>query len=112
MDNKTLRYAIDSVRVLSVEAIEKAKSGHPGTPLGAAPAVSALFGRYLRHDPADPAFFDRDRFVLSAGHASSMLYSVLHLCGYDHMEPQEAAEMEDRQERILQGLNTTRQIRD
>lgn len=82
MDNKTLRYAIDSVRVLSVEAIEKAKSGHPGTPLGAAPAVSALFGRYLRHDPADPAFFDRDRFVLSAGHASSMLYSVLHLCGY------------------------------
>ena len=82
MDNKTLRSAIDSVRVLSAEAIEKAKSGHPGTPLGAAPVVTALFGEHLKHDPASP-YPDRDRFILSAGHASSMLYSVLHLCGYD-----------------------------
>ena len=81
MDKKTLRSAIDSVRVLSAEAIEKAKSGHPGTPIGAAPVVAALFGEHMKHDPAS-AYFDRDRFVLSAGHASSMLYSVLHLCGY------------------------------
>lgn len=82
MDKTTLRNAIDSVRVLSAEAVEKAKSGHPGTPLGAAPVVTALFGEHLKCDPADPSMFDRDRFVLSAGHASSMLYSVLHLCGY------------------------------
>ena len=69
MDKNTLSSVIDSVRVLSAEAIEKAKSGHPGTPIGAAPVVSALFGEYLKHDPASPAFFDRDRFVLSAGHA-------------------------------------------
>ncbi len=82
MDKNTLSSVIDSVRVLSAEAIEKAKSGHPGTPIGAAPVVSALFGEYLKHDPASPAFFDRDRFVLSAGHASAMLYSILHLSGY------------------------------
>ena len=82
MDKKVLCSAIDSVRVLSVEAIEKAKSGHPGMPLGAAPVAVSLYGEHMKHNPADPSFFDRDRFVLSAGHASSMLYSVLHLCGY------------------------------
>ena len=83
MDNKVMSAVIDSVRVLSAEAIEKAKSGHPGTPLGAAPVVAELFGRHLKHNPKNPSFFDRDRFVLSAGHASSMLYVMLHLCGYD-----------------------------
>lgn len=83
MDKKTLKAVIDSVRVLSADTIEKAKSGHPGTPLGAAPVVSALYGEHLKHNPKNPSFFDRDRFVLSAGHASAMLYSVLHLCGYN-----------------------------
>ena len=83
MKQEILKTAIDSIRVLSAEAIEKAKSGHPGTPLGAAPVAAALFGEHLKHNPKNPAFFDRDRFVLSAGHASAMLYSVLHLAGYD-----------------------------
>ncbi len=73
---------INAIRTLSADAIEKAKSGHPGTPLGAAPAVYALYGRVMRHDPACPAWHDRDRFVLSAGHASMLLYSVNHLFGY------------------------------
>ena len=81
--NKTLKTVIDTVRVLSADMIEKAKSGHPGTPLGAAPVVSALYGEHLKHNPKNPSFFDRDRFVLSAGHASAMLYSILHLCGYN-----------------------------
>ena len=83
MDKKTMQSAIDAIRVLSAETVEKAKSGHPGTPLGAAPVAATLFGEYLKHDPADPAYFDRDRFVLSAGHASAMLYTALHLSGYD-----------------------------
>ena len=76
MDKKTMQSAIDAIRVLSAETVEKAKSGHPGTPLGAAPIAATLFGEYLKHDPADPAYFDRDRFVLSAGHASDMLYTA------------------------------------
>lgn len=83
MEKKVLQTVIDSIRVLSAEAIEKAKSGHPGTPLGAAPIAATLYGECLKHNPKNPAFFDRDRFVLSAGHASAMLYSVLHLSGYD-----------------------------
>lgn len=82
MNKNTMQAVIDSIRVLSAEAIEKAKSGHPGTPLGAAPIAAALFAE-MKHNPANPDFFDRDRFILSAGHASAMLYSVLHLCGYD-----------------------------
>lgn len=82
MKKETYQAVIDSVRVLSAEMIEKAKSGHPGTPLGAAPIATALFAE-MKHNPKNPRFFDRDRFVLSAGHASAMLYSVLHLCGYD-----------------------------
>ena len=80
---KTLKTVTDTVRVLSADMIENAGSGHPGTPLGAAAVVSALYGEHLKHNPENPSFFDRDRFVLSAGHASAMLYSVLHLCGYD-----------------------------
>ncbi|MCD4751426.1 MAG: transketolase, partial [Thermoanaerobaculales bacterium] len=66
-----------------MDAIEKANSGHPGAPMGLAPVAWTLFSRMLKHDPADPAWHDRDRFVLSAGHASTMLYAVLHLTGYD-----------------------------
>ncbi len=74
---------IDTIRFLAVDGVEKAKSGHPGMPMGAAPVAHTLFTRHLRFDPADPAWPDRDRFVLSAGHASMLLYSLLHLTGYD-----------------------------
>ena len=75
--------AINTVRFLSVDAIEKANSGHPGLPLGAAPMAYVLWTRFLRHNPANPHWVNRDRFVLSAGHGSMLLYSLLHLTGYD-----------------------------
>ncbi len=75
--------AINCLRFLAVDAIQKANSGHPGMPLGAAPLAYVLWTRHLRHDPADPTWPDRDRFVLSSGHASMLLYGLLHLCGYD-----------------------------
>jgi len=75
--------AINTIRGLSMDAVEAANSGHPGLPLAMAPAAYVLYGRVMNHDPADPAWPDRDRFVLSAGHGSMLLYSVLHLAGYD-----------------------------
>ncbi|MDR0731738.1 MAG: transketolase [Treponema sp.] len=72
-----------SIRGLSMDAIQKAKSGHPGLPLGAAELGAILYGEILRHDPADPAWPDRDRFILSAGHGSMLLYSLLYLSGYE-----------------------------
>jgi transketolase len=77
------RDAINAIRFLAIDAVERAKSGHPGTPMGLAPLAYRLFTRYLRHDPASPDWPDRDRFVLSAGHASMLLYASLHLSGYD-----------------------------
>ena len=74
---------IDTVRTLSMDAVQRANSGHPGTPMALAPLAYLLFTRHLRHNPADPLWMDRDRFVLSAGHASMLLYSVLYLSGYD-----------------------------
>jgi transketolase len=74
---------INTVRFLSVDAVQKADSGHPGMPLGAAPMAYTLWTRFLKHNPRNPAWFDRDRFVLSAGHGSMLLYSLLHLTGYD-----------------------------
>ena len=74
---------INSIRFLAIDAVQKAKSGHPGAPMGAAPMAHVLWDRFLKHNPADPAWVDRDRFVLSAGHASMLLYSLLHLFGYD-----------------------------
>lgn len=74
---------INTLRFLACDAIEKAWSGHPGLPLGAAAMAHALWSRHLRHDPTDPTWFDRDRFVLSAGHGSALLYALLHLAGYD-----------------------------
>ena len=74
---------INTIRFLAVDAVEQAKSGHPGTPLGAAPMAYVLWDRFLKHNPADPHWADRDRFVLSCGHASAMLYAILHLTGYD-----------------------------
>jgi transketolase len=74
---------IDTVRTLSMDAVQRANSGHPGTPMALAPLVWLLFTRHLRHNPANPTWTDRDRFVLSAGHASMLLYSALYLSGYD-----------------------------
>jgi transketolase len=75
--------AVTTIRTLSMDAVEKAKSGHPGAPMGLAPVAYVLYSRFLKHDPDDPSWPDRDRFVLSCGHASMLLYSVLHLMGYD-----------------------------
>lgn len=74
---------INTLRVLSVEAIEKANSGHPGLPLGAAPMAFTLFSDFLKYNPKNPSFENRDRFVMSAGHGSALYYSLLHLFGYD-----------------------------
>src|SRR5581483_3444708 len=77
------RLSVDTIRTLAIDAVQAANSGHPGAPLSLAPAAYVLFRRIMRHDPADPAWPDRDRFVLSAGHASMLLYASLHLSGYD-----------------------------
>ena len=77
------RLAIDTIRTLSIDGVQQANSGHPGAPMGAAPMAYALWTRFLRHAPTHPDWPDRDRFVLSAGHASMLLYSLLHLTGYD-----------------------------
>jgi transketolase len=74
---------INTIRCLSIDIVQKANSGHPGAPMGMAPMAYVLWDRFLKHNPADPKWPDRDRFILSAGHASSMLYSLLHLTGYD-----------------------------
>jgi transketolase len=74
---------INTIRFLSVDAVEKADSGHPGLPMGAAPLAYVLWTRFLKHNPTNPGWEDRDRFVLSAGHGSMLLYSLLHLTGYD-----------------------------
>jgi len=74
---------INTLRFLSVDAVQQANSGHPGLPLGAAPMAYVLWTQFLKHHPAHPHWFDRDRFILSAGHGSALLYSLLHLSGYD-----------------------------
>ncbi|MCA1581178.1 MAG: transketolase [Acidobacteria bacterium] len=74
---------VDTIRTLAIDAVQKAESGHPGLPLGAAPMAYVLWQKYLKHDPRDPKWPDRDRFVLSAGHGSMLLYCLLHLTGYD-----------------------------
>jgi len=81
--NKELDAVALSVRSLSMDAIQKANSGHPGLPLGAAELAAVLYGKILAHNPANPSWKNRDRFVLSAGHGSMLLYSILHLSGYD-----------------------------
>ena len=74
---------INTLRTLSVDAIQRANSGHPGLPLGAAPMAFMLWQRHLVQDPTAPRWADRDRFVLSAGHGSALLYSLLHLFGFE-----------------------------
>jgi transketolase len=74
---------VNALRFLAVDAVERARSGHPGMPLGAAPMAFVLWDRLLRHNPRNPAWFNRDRFILSAGHGSALLYALLHMTGYD-----------------------------
>lgn len=82
-DAKLDELCINTIRFLAVDAVQKANSGHPGTPMGAAPMAYVLWDRFLKHNPADPSWPDRDRFILSPGHASTLLYALLHLAGYD-----------------------------
>jgi transketolase len=73
---------VNTIRFLSVDMVQKANSGHPGLPLGAAPMAYVLWTRFLKYHPRNPEWVDRDRFVLSAGHGSALLYSLLYLTGY------------------------------
>ena len=79
----------NAIRALAMDAVEKANSGHPGLPMGAADVASVLFTQFLKFDPADPAWPDRDRFVLSAGHGSMLLYALFYLLGYESMTIEE-----------------------
>ena len=83
MSDQLDQLCINTIRFLSVDAVQKARSGHPGMPMGAAPMAYVLWTRLLKHNPRNPGWFDRDRFVLSAGHGSMLLYSLLYLTGYD-----------------------------
>ncbi|MCC7346440.1 MAG: transketolase [Variibacter sp.] len=88
-DLKTHTTMANAIRLLAMDAVEQAKSGHPGLPMGAADIATVLFSRFLKFDPADPAWPDRDRFVLSAGHGSMLMYALLHLTGYPGMPMEE-----------------------
>src|ERR1700727_2635421 len=79
----------NAIRGLAMDAVERANSGHPGLPMGAADMATVLFTQFLKFDPADPAWPDRDRFVLSAGHGSMLLYALLSLLGYERMTIEE-----------------------
>ncbi|HEY0144982.1 MAG TPA: 1-deoxy-D-xylulose-5-phosphate synthase N-terminal domain-containing protein, partial [Methylovirgula sp.] len=79
----------NAIRFLAIDAVEKANSGHPGMPMGMADVATILFTQFLKFDPADPAWHDRDRFVLSAGHGSMLLYALLYLTGYPEMTIEE-----------------------
>jgi transketolase len=81
--NELDQLSIDALRFLAVDAVQKANSGHPGAPLGCAPIAYLLYHKLMKHDPSDPKWIDRDRFILSNGHASALLYGALHLSGYD-----------------------------
>ena len=83
--------AINSIRILSADAIQKANSGHPGLPLGSAPMAYELWAHHMNHNPANPEWANRDRFILSGGHGSMLLYSLLHLFGYGLTKDQAVA---------------------
>ncbi|EDZ98423.1 Transketolase domain protein [Burkholderia sp. H160] len=83
LDAPTTRSMADALRMLAIDAVEVAKSGHPGMPLGMAEIAVALWDRHLKHNPRNPAWRDRDRFIVSNGHGSMLLYGLLHLSGYD-----------------------------
>jgi len=86
-NEKLIQTAINTIRTLSMDAVQQANSGHPGTPMGMAPVMYCLWQRFLRFDPDDPIWPNRDRFVLSVGHASMLLYSMLYLTGVNAVDP-------------------------
>ena len=100
--------SINTIRTLSIDAIQKANSGHPGTPMALAPVAYVLWQRFLRFDPEDPIWPNRDRFVLSNGHASMLLYSLLHLAGVRAVDPD--YEIEGRESITLDDIKTFRQL--
>ena len=83
MFDTTDQLAVNTIRTLSVDAVEAANSGHPGLPMGAAPMAYTLWSKHYNTNPKNSQWFNRDRFILSAGHGSAMLYSLLHLSGFD-----------------------------
>ena len=83
VDQKTIELAINAVRFLSIDGVNKANSGHPGLPMGCAPMGYILYNEYMQHNPKHPKWFNRDRFVLSAGHGCMLQYSLMHLTGYE-----------------------------
>ena len=83
VDEKTIQLAINAVRFLSIDGVNKANSGHPGQPMGCAPMGYILYNEYMQHNPKHPKWFNRDRFVLSAGHGCMLQYSLMHLTGYE-----------------------------
>ncbi|MCA9684759.1 MAG: transketolase, partial [Myxococcales bacterium] len=83
LDSDTSTLVAKTIKGLAMDAVQKANSGHPGMPMGCADLATVLWTEFLVHDPSDPTWFERDRFVLSAGHGSMLLYSLLHLTGYD-----------------------------
>ena len=83
MTNDLQPRAINTIRFLAADAVQKANSGHPGLPMGAAAMAFTLWTRHLRHNPSNPKWAGRDRFILSGGHGSMLLYALLHLTGYD-----------------------------
>src|SRR5512145_1732370 len=85
IDGIPARDMANAIRALAMDAVEQAKSGHPGMPMGMADAATVLFSQFLKFDASDPRWPDRDRFVLSAGHGSMLLYALLHLTGYEDM---------------------------
>src|ERR1700759_3070201 len=85
-DGSSARLTIDTIRTLAMDAVQKANSGHPGTPMGMAPVGYKLWRDFLRYDPERPDWPNRDRFVLSVGHASMLLYSILHLAGVKEID--------------------------
>src|SRR5213075_315696 len=85
--DKLEELCVNTIRFLAVDAVEKAKSGHPGTPMGLADIAYVIWTEFLHHDPSEPHWENRDRFVLSAGHASMLLYSLLHLTGVKAVNP-------------------------
>ena len=92
----------NAIRILSLDSVERAKSGHLGLPLGAADIATVLFSHFLKFDPKAPHWPDRDRFVLSAGHGSMLLYSLLHLAGFD-LPPEELKRLRQRDVQTIRG---------
>src|SRR5260370_4512995 len=100
--------SINTIRTLAIDAVQQANSGHPGAPMGLAPVVYCLWQRFLRYDPMDPTWPNRDRFVLSAGHASMLLYATLHLTGVRAVSAQ--GKVTDDPVVCMEGIKRFRQI--